>query len=62
MNIGFNHFWTVVKVDLNLEKARAQSPLTNHFFNIDKIRNNSTDDHREFKELFCSLVGIRPSP
>ncbi len=58
-NIGFNQFWTVVRVALDLDKAKAQSPLTNHFFNLDKIRDDSSGERRKFKELFCSLVGIK---
>ena len=58
-NRGFFEFWTIIRVDVNQELARKESPTTSHFFHLDRIKISSTQDHQKFRELLGSLIGIR---
>lgn len=58
---GFTECWTIVRVELTLEKTRERSPSTNRLFHLDRIRDSFSEENREFRELFGSLVGIRAS-
>jgi hypothetical protein len=59
---GFTECWTIVRVNLTLEKTREKSPSTTRLFHLDRIKDSSAEEHGEFRELFCSLVGIRSFP
>lgn len=56
---GFSEFWTLVRVDVDEAVARRESPTTSRFFHLDRIRLVGTADHKEFRELLASLIGIR---
>jgi len=56
---GFFEFWTIVRVDIDPEMARRETPTTSHFFNLDRIQDPTCDEHRDFRELLCSRLGIR---
>jgi len=58
-NRGFFEFWTIIRVDVDLETIKRESPSTTHFFHIDRIANRSTKEHAQFRDLLSSLVGIR---
>jgi len=58
-NRGFFEFWTIVRVDVDPEVASRESPTTSRFFHIDRIRNPRTKEHREFRELLSSMIGVR---
>lgn len=61
-NRGFFEFWTLLRVDLPEQAARRDSPTTSRFFNLDRIRKVKTSDHKEFKDLLSSLIGIKAVP
>jgi hypothetical protein len=56
---GFREFWTLVRAGIDMDMARRESPTTNHFFRIDEILDRTTSEHRKFKELLCSFIGIK---
>lgn len=56
---GFREFWTLVRADIDMDMARKESPTTNHFFKINEILDMTTQEHRKFKELLCSFIGIK---
>lgn len=58
-NLGFFEFWTITRVDLPSGVAKRDSPTTVHFFNLDRISNKSTTDHKELRALLGSLMGIK---
>ena len=58
-NHGFFEFWTIIRVDVDSETIKRESPTTTHFFHIDRIINRSTKEHAQFRDLLSSLVGIR---
>jgi hypothetical protein len=58
-NRGFFEFWTIIRVDVDSETIKQESPTTTHFFHIDRITNRSTNEHAQFRDLLSSLVGIR---
>ncbi len=56
---GFFEFWTILRSEVDLALAHRESPTTSHFFNLDRIKQAGTQEHRAFCELLGSLVGIR---
>ena len=56
---GFFEFWTILRAKVSLEQARAESPTTTHFFDLDAIKDPATPEHRLFRELVGSLIGMR---
>jgi hypothetical protein len=58
-NRGFFEFWTVLRCDVDPAMAARESPTTSHFFHLDLIRNESGPEHRRFRDLLGSIVGIQ---
>jgi hypothetical protein len=58
-NQGFLEFWTIIRVDVNLSEARRESPTTSHFFHLDDIKDKASEEHKRFREMLGSLLGIR---
>lgn len=56
---GFFEFWTILRVELDSEMARSESPTTSHFFYLDRIRDTETEEHSAFRDILVSLIGIR---
>lgn len=56
---GFFEFWTIARVQVDLELAKRASPTTSHFFDLEKIIDVSTKEHKTFRELLASHIGIR---
>ncbi len=56
---GFFQFWTIARVDVEVETVRRESPTTTHFFNLARILDRETSDHSRFRDLLCSVVGVR---
>ena len=56
---GFFEFWTILRVNVDLALAKRESPTTSHFFNLDEIRKRSTKAATQFREMLCSMMGIR---
>lgn len=56
---GFFEFWTILRSEVDLTLARRESPTTSHFFNLDRIQDHATEEHRAFREIFGALAGIR---
>ena len=58
-NRGFFEFWTIIRVDVDPETIRRESPTTTHFFHIDRITKLQTEEHALFKDLLSSIISIR---
>jgi hypothetical protein len=56
---GFFQFWTIIRCEVDPAIARQESPTTTHFFNLDRIKDPATPEHRAFRELLGALVGIQ---
>jgi hypothetical protein len=56
---GFFEFWTILRVKVDPIQAKRESPTTSHFFHLDEIRSNRTAAARQFREMLCSIMGIR---
>jgi hypothetical protein len=56
---GFFEFWTILRAEVDLAKARAESPTTTRFFNLDDIQDAGNPEYAEFRDLFCLRLGIR---
>lgn len=59
MEHGFREFWTILGAKVDIEKAKLESPTTKHFFQLKRIVDHETDEHKEFRDLVCSILGIR---
>ncbi len=60
-NLGFFEFWTIIRVDVDEEMAGRESPTTSRFFNLERIRQRTSAEAAQFRDLLGSLVGIRPA-
>ena len=62
-NVGFNHLWTIVRIDIDYERLKIKYPVrtTTKFFHLDRIKDYETKEYIEFRELFSSLIGIKTS-
>lgn len=58
-NLGYPQFWTVLKIDVDLPRAKSESPTTTRFFNMDKIIDAGTEEGRDFRDLVGVLLGIK---
>lgn len=57
---GFNQFWTMVNVrGLTKDIAKRESPTTTEIFDISLIADLSSKEHKEFKELLLSELGLK---
>lgn len=55
---GFLQFWTLLRVNIDYDYAKSESPTTSHFFHIDRLLDISSPEGQLFRELLISLVGI----
>lgn len=58
---GFFEFWTIVRVEIDIDSARRESPTTSHFFHLDRIRRQGSAEAKQFRDLLCSTIGIQSS-
>ncbi|MCL4562193.1 MAG: XcyI family restriction endonuclease [Chloroflexi bacterium] len=56
---GFFEFWTIIRVDLDLNHAKKESPTTSYFFNLDRIEDRNSPDSKQFHAILNSILGIR---
>ncbi len=56
---GFFEFWTILRAQVDLPRARRESPTKSHFFNLDAIKDPDSHEHDLFRDLLASMVGIR---
>ncbi|WP_343847349.1 XcyI family restriction endonuclease [Bowmanella denitrificans] len=56
---GFTECWTVVNVNqLDMEKAKSESPSTDRFYSIANLSLRSGDEYEDFKRRIMSLTAI----
>ncbi|MFZ2448171.1 MAG: XcyI family restriction endonuclease [Syntrophobacteraceae bacterium] len=58
-NRGFFEFWTIIRVDVDPTVIQRESPTTSHFFHLDRLKDPSTLEYKEFRDRLGSLMGIR---
>ncbi len=56
---GYNEFWTIVRVDIDLKLAKKESPTTTKFFNLDSIENEESAEAKKFAEMISSKPSIK---
>lgn len=57
---GFPECWTIVNVrTLDQRKARAESPSTNHFFNLKELKAGQGKSFVDFRNRLRSVTGIK---
>ncbi|MGA2545966.1 MAG: XcyI family restriction endonuclease [Rectinemataceae bacterium] len=56
---GFFEFWTIVRVDIDPEIAKKESPTTSHFFNLDAIEMLSSEEGKLFRDILASILSIK---
>ncbi|BAD39318.1 XcyI family restriction endonuclease [Symbiobacterium thermophilum] len=56
---GFTEFWTIVNTsNIDLVKARVQTPTTNEFFLLRLLKDKSTPEYADFRQRIEALCGI----
>ncbi len=57
--VGFPEFWTIIsKRSLELFKLQAESPTTNHWFDIAEVLARSGRDWEDFRQRLAGICGI----
>lgn len=56
---GFTEFWTIIRVDVDINRAKIKTPTTNKFFNINKIQNPDEEEYHLFRDLLSSMLSIQ---
>lgn len=57
--LGCTDLWTIIRVALPESSARAGSPTTTRFFNLDRILDVRARESQEFREALGLRLGIR---
>ena len=55
---GYFEFITILSVDIDYKVLGEESPTTSHFFNLDKLMDESSIEYSKFKDLISSIVSI----
>lgn len=58
---GFHQFWTILAAEVDPQVARDESPTTTHFFHLPNIGRPDHQEHRQFRDILASTVGVRIS-
>ncbi len=57
--LGFPEFWTIIsKQGLELSKLRAESPTTNHWFDVAEVLARKGQDWDDFRQRLAGACGI----
>jgi XcyI restriction endonuclease len=57
--LGFPEFWTIISKEGGLEvKLRAESPTTNHWFDVGEVLARKGKDWEEFRQRLTATVGL----
>lgn len=56
---GCHEFVTIVNVNLDVVALKAGSPTTSHFYHLDQLLDNASDEYEVFKDLIASVVGVK---
>lgn len=57
--LGFFEFWTIIRVPLDENLAKRESPTTSHFFQLDGLSDPTSSEYSSFRDLLGSLIGIK---
>jgi len=55
---GYSQFWTMIRVEIDYDTLKKESPSTTKFFHIDKIQEDGSHENKEFKKHFASQLNI----
>lgn len=55
---GFFEFWTILRCDISNAEAKRESPTTSHFFQMDELVKEHSEQRKQFRDLLCSIIGI----
>jgi len=58
---GFTEFWTIINVAVDPDVAKAESPTTNRFFNLDEMINPSHAQWIDFRDALTSRLSVPAS-
>lgn len=57
---GFTEFWTIVNVPaLDMTKARIQTPSTNRFYALFRLRDKESPEYLDFRDRIVAHTGVR---
>jgi XcyI restriction endonuclease len=55
---GYFEFMTIISVDFEYSQLKPESPTTSHFFHLDRISDNTSEEYRRFKDILSSILSI----
>jgi hypothetical protein len=56
---GFTRFWTILRANVDLDRARVESPTTSTFFFFNQLKDAESEQYKEFSRQLRELIGIR---
>ncbi len=55
---GYFEFMTILSVEIDYKFLKEESPTTSHFYNLDKIYDNESNEFMKFKDILSSIMSI----
>lgn len=55
---GYFEFMTILRVDFDYAVLRKESPTTSHFFHLDKIGKEDSQEYQDFKDTLASIMSV----
>ncbi|MCO6489755.1 MAG: XcyI family restriction endonuclease [Phaeodactylibacter sp.] len=55
---GYYEFMTILRVDIDYEILKQESPTTSHFFHLDRISDKDHEEFETFKDILSSMLSI----
>ena len=56
---GFSELWTILGASVNPAMASSESPSTTRFYTLSKLRDESSEERKDFRDQLHSLIGIK---
>ncbi len=56
---GCAELWTMIRVPLDDQSARRRSPTTTRFFNLERVLQSNTVEHKEFRSALVMHLGLK---
>jgi len=57
--LGYNELWTILGADVDIAKAKEESPTTTRFFSLARLRDPRSEERKSFYAQLQSILGIK---
>lgn len=56
---NFFEFWTILGAPVDAQTASSESPTTSRFYLLSKLRDETSSEHKDFRDQLHSVIGIK---